>query len=53
MTSKMSKPSGESRGKPAAYARPTPKVSRIKTAKQYTAAERAAFLSARPDLTSK
>ena len=36
-----------------AYARPTPKVSRQKTAKVLTAQERAAFLAARPDLSSK
>ena len=36
-----------------AYARPTPKVSRQKTAKVLTAAERAAFLASRPDLAKK
>jgi hypothetical protein len=36
-----------------AYARPTPKVSRQKTAKVLTAEERAAFLASRPDLVSK
>lgn len=36
--------------KPVPYARPTPKVSRLKPAKVLTAAERAAFLAARPDL---
>jgi len=35
------------------YARPTPKVSRQKSAKVLTKAERAAFLASRPDLTSK
>jgi hypothetical protein len=35
------------------YAKPTPKVSRMKTAKVLTKAERAAFLASRPDLTSK
>jgi hypothetical protein len=35
------------------YARPTPKVSRMKSAKVLTAAEKAAFLASRPDLTSK
>ena len=35
------------------YAKPTPKVSRQKTAKVLTDAERAAFLRSRPDLTSK
>jgi len=35
------------------YARPTPKASRQKTAKVLTAAERAAFLASRPDLSSK
>lgn len=36
-----------------AYARPTPRVSRRKTAKVLTPEERAAFLASRPDLTSK
>lgn len=36
-----------------AYAKPTPKVSRQKTAKVLTAQERAAFLASRPDLASK
>jgi hypothetical protein len=36
-----------------AYARPTPKVSRRKSAKVLTAEERAAFLASRPDLNSK
>lgn len=42
-------------GTPAAgvYAPPTPKVSRRKTAKVLTAAERAAFLASRPDLKPK
>jgi hypothetical protein len=35
---------------PKVYERPTPKVSRLKKAKVFTAAERAAFLAARPDL---
>lgn len=35
---------------PQVYARPTPKVSRLKKAKTFTAAERAAFLAKRPDL---
>lgn len=38
---------------PKAYAKPTPKVSRQKTAKVLTAQERAAFLASRPDLASK
>jgi hypothetical protein len=38
---------------PQAYARPTPKVSRQKTAKVLTAQERAAFLASRPDLAKK
>jgi hypothetical protein len=38
---------------PAVYAPPTPKVSRRKPAKVLTAAERAAFLAARPDLKPK
>jgi hypothetical protein len=36
-----------------AYARPTPKVTRRKTAKVLTDEERAAFLASRPDLASK
>ena len=39
--------------KTGAYAKPTPKVSRQKTAKVLTAQERAAFLASRPDLSSK
>ena len=35
------------------YARPTPKVSRQKTAKTLTPKERAAFLASRPDLKPK
>ena len=35
------------------YAPPTPKVSRRKPARILTAAERAAFLAARPDLKPK
>ncbi len=38
---------------PGPYARPTPRVSRLKTAKTLTAAERAAFLASRPDLAPK
>jgi hypothetical protein len=38
---------------PEPFARPTPKVSRQKSAKVLTAAEKAAFLASRPDLTSK
>ncbi len=37
----------------AVYAPPTPRVSRQKPAKVLTAAERAAFLSSRPDLKTK
>jgi hypothetical protein len=44
------KPSAASTG---AYARPTPKVSRRKTAKVLTVEERAAFLASRPDLNAK
>lgn len=40
-------------GTPAAYAPPTPKVSRQKKAKVLTAAEKAAFLATRPDLAPK
>jgi hypothetical protein len=40
-------------GRTAAYAPPTPKVSRRKPAKVLTAAERAAFLAGRPDLKPK
>jgi hypothetical protein len=36
-----------------AYARPTPKVSRQKSAKVLSDAERAAFLASRPDLRPK
>lgn len=36
-----------------AYARPTPRVSRLKTAKVLTDTERAAFLATRPDLAKK
>lgn len=43
-------PSGAATG---AYARPTPKVVRRKSAKVLTDEERAAFLASRPDLTSK
>ena len=39
--------------KPKAYERPTPRVSRQKTAKVMTAEERAAFLASRPDLAKK
>jgi hypothetical protein len=35
------------------FAPPTPKVSRMKKGKVLTAAERAAFLAARPDLKGK
>ena len=42
-----------STAKTQTYARPTPKVSRQKTAKVLTEAERAAFLASRPDLASK
>jgi hypothetical protein len=38
---------------PATYARPTPKVSRRKTAKVLSPEERAAFLASRPDLKPK
>ena len=40
-------------GQTDAYARPTPKVARRKTAKVLTDQERAAFLASRPDLTPK
>jgi len=36
-----------------AYARPTPKVVRRKTAKVLSPEEKAAFLASRPDLSSK
>jgi hypothetical protein len=39
--------------KPEPYARPTPMVSRRKSAKVLTDAERAAFLASRPDLAPK
>ena len=38
---------------PEAYAPPTPRVSRRKPGKVLTAAEKAAFLAARPDLKPK
>ncbi len=38
---------------PGAYARPTPKVSRMKSAKVLTKEEKAAFLASRPDLKPK
>ena len=38
---------------PEAFAKPTPKVSRQKSAKVLTPAEKAAFLASRPDLSSK
>jgi hypothetical protein len=41
---------GPPSGADKVYARPTPKVSRLKTAKVLTHAERLAFLAARPDL---
>ncbi|HLI65786.1 MAG TPA: hypothetical protein VKU90_05420 [Caulobacteraceae bacterium] len=45
------KPTDTSKGaKPATYAAPTPKVSRLKRGKVLTAAEKAAFLASRPDL---
>lgn len=44
------KPPSEPAG---AYARPTPMVSRRKSAKVLTAAEKAAFLASRPDLAPK
>ncbi len=39
--------------KPETFAKPTPKVSRMKPGKTLTAAEKAAFLASRPDLTGK
>jgi hypothetical protein len=47
--SDLRRPSGET----GTYAPPTPRVSRRKPAKVLTAAERAAFLAARPDLKGK
>jgi hypothetical protein len=44
------KPSSDQTG---AYARPTPKVARRKTAKVLTEQEKAAFLASRPDLAPK
>jgi hypothetical protein len=38
---------------PDVFAPPTPKVSRRKPGKVLTAAEKAAFLASRPDLTKK
>jgi hypothetical protein len=48
----MSK-AGAKGSKVTTFAPPTPKVSRQKRAKVLTAAERAAFLASRPDLTAK
>jgi hypothetical protein len=47
------KPLPPSKPAPEPYARPTPKVSRMKSAKVLTKAERAAFLASRPDLAPK
>lgn len=44
------KPPGAATGP---YARPTPRVSRLKSGKVLTDAERAAFLASRPDLIPK
>lgn len=44
------KPASDQAG---AYTRPTPRVSRQKSGKVLTDAERAAFLASRPDLASK
>ncbi len=44
------KPTGTKGPAPKTFARPTPKVTRLKPAKVMTAAERAAFLASRPDL---
>jgi hypothetical protein len=38
---------------PGTFAKPTPKVSRMKPGKKLTAAEKAAFLASRPDLAGK
>ena len=40
-------------GRTGTFDKPTPRVSRQKPAKVLTAAERAAFLAARPDLKPK
>ena len=47
------KPTGTKGPAPKTFARPTPKVTRLKPAKVLSAAERAAFLAARPDLKGK
>ncbi|WP_397395131.1 hypothetical protein [Phenylobacterium sp.] len=39
--------------KPGTFAKPTPKVSRMKPGKTLTDAEKAAFLASRPDLAGK
>ncbi len=44
---------GSPSGRTDAYARPTSKVSRQKTARVLTDQERAAFLASRPDLGPK
>lgn len=41
------------KAEPQVYARPTPKVTRLKSGKVLTAEERARFLASRPDLTTK
>ncbi len=48
---KPSDPKRPTSAKTAVFAPPTPKVSRQTRAKVLTAAERAAFLASRPDLT--
>lgn len=53
MTPPTKKPSDDRRGAGATFAPPTPKVSRQTKAKVLSAAERAAFLAARPDLKPK
>ena len=45
--------SGKGPDQSKAYAKPSPKVSRQKTAKVLTPQERAAFLASRPDLAKK
>jgi hypothetical protein len=53
MTMPTFKPLAPPKPTPEPFARPTPKVSRMKSAKVLTAAEKAAFLASRPDLTTK
>ena len=52
MNPPISKTRPGAKGKPGAFAPPTPKVSRQQRGKVLTPAEKAAFLASRPDLKS-